>query len=963
MSGSVSLIRDNVIGDLGSVKIGKTGYLYMCGPDRTIIVHPDKSRILKKDVPIGANKAFDKAIEGFEGTEQTINSRGLHAISSFRRLKTTGWILSANYPVKEAYATIYDTRWFMVGYTLLCIALCVFVVVILMKKYLSPLSELAVQAEEIGLSGESGKYIMLTSGGEIGALVSSFNKMLKKLFEREELGRQYRFIVDSITDLMSFIDRKYKLQVVNSAWCQNLSARHEDVIGKEVAYTFGGKVFHEKIKPNLDRCFAGETVSYQLWLDFKSKGQKYCDVIFYPYFRDNDFISHVVCVIRDITLRRESEDQLKKLSQAVEQSPVTVVITNIEGNIKYTNPKFTETTGYTKEEATGQNPRILKSGEMSPESYRILWDTILSGHEWKGELHNKKKNGEFYWESATISPIRNMEGDITNFIAVKEDITAIKMANEELAKLSIVASKTDNAVIITDKDGFTEWVNEGFTRITGFISQDILGKKPGELLQGPLTDEKTIEFVRESIKSKKSFSAEILNYHKNGSTYWLSLDVTPVNDEKGALTHFIAIESDITERKRVEAELKEAKKTAEAANQAKSEFLASMSHEIRTPMNAIIGMAELLAETPLNNEQLRYVEVFRNAGENLLNIINDILDLSKIEAGHIDIESVEFNLEDLIKKTCEVTVMRAHNKGIEFACRILPDVPVYLTGDPVRLRQILINLTGNAIKFTEKGEVFLEVKKEDPDNGMQDSTILLFAIRDTGIGIPPDKLDRIFEKFTQADSSTTRKYGGTELGLPISKRLAELMGGSITVESEINKGSTFTVKVPVKVQKEAVSGLTAMGRAKTVEREEIVTAPHEDKEEKPLNILLVDDSEDNRLLILAYLKKYPYKIDIAENGETALEQFKQKKYDLVLMDMQMPVMDGYRATSEIRKWEIQERLAHTPVIELTAYALREEVQKSIDAGCDAHTTKPIKKLTLLETIRYYTIGKDTNNQT
>jgi len=1105
LGGGVSLIRDNVIGSIGGVKIGKTGYLYLYNSDRTMIVHPDKSRILKQDVPVGTNKLYDNAIAGFEGTGQTVTSRGFPAISSFKQLHEADWILAANYPVREAYEPIYKTRWYMVGYTMLGIFLSVLIILMLMKKYLSPLSELALQAETIGKSDEAGKYITLKAGGEIGALVSSFNKMLKKLFEREEIGKQYQSIVNSITDLISFVDKNYSYRVVNDAWCRAFNVKHEDIIGKQIGDIWGEGIFDKQIKSYVDRCFNGEIVSYQLWLNFGLNGQRYCDVIFYPYFGDQNIITHVICVTRDITSRKDTEDQLRKLSQAVEQSPVTVVITDINGNIKYTNPKFTQTTGYTKEEAIGQNTRILKSGEIPPEDYKLLWDTILSGHEWKGEFHNRKKNGELYWESASISAIKDQEGVITHFVAIKEDVTAMKEAREELAKLSIVASKTDNGVIITDKRGYIEWINDGFTRITGYTLEEVAGKKPGEILQGPLTDQETVTKIRESLKKKHGFSAEILNYHKNGDIYWLSMNITPVLDEKGDLTHFIAVENDITERKRAEVELREAKKAAEAANQAKSDFLASMSHEIRTPMNAIIGMAELLAETPLGAEQIKYVDVFKNAGENLLSIINDILDLSKIEAGQIDIESLNFNLEDLVEKTCDIMATRAHSKGIEFACRILPSVPINLIGDPVRLRQILVNLIGNAIKFTEKGEVVVEVDKQVPASEVQGSfdpqsecsnpdragtvlnsesemVTLLFTVHDTGIGIPNDKIDKVFEKFTQADSSTTRKYGGTGLGLPISKRLAEIMGGNIWVDSETGKGSIFSFTACFGIQKDLIekadskdidvkglnvliiddnatnrmilnemlsrwgclvaeagdgeygiaqlknakaSGnsynlilldyhmpvldgfgvaerikddpaikdtaiimlssdlergfstryldlgiaayltkpvkrmelknviLTVMGKARIVENEYVTTLMPTHDKERSLNIMLVDDSEDNRLLILAYLKKYHYKIDTAENGDIAVELFKQGKYDLVLMDMQMPVMDGYTATREMREWERKEGLKYTPIIALTAYALKEETQKSLDAGCDAHITKPIKKATLLEAIREY----------
>jgi len=538
------------------------------------------------------------------------------------------------------------------------------------------------------------------------------------------------------------------------------------------------------------------------------------------------------------------------------------------------------------------------------------------------------------------------------------------------------------------------------------------------------------------------------------------------------------LELELIKRRKVEESLRQAKEAADTANRAKSEFLATMSHEIRTPMNAIIGMADLLWETPLTPEQQKYVHIFRRAGENLLSLINDILDLSKVEAGRLELENINFDLEEVVGKTSEMLAMHAHGKGLELAYRISPDVPTLLVGDPNRLRQVLINLMGNAIKFTEKGEVVLRVENE---HQVKDS--LLFSVSDTGIGILPEKLDTIFKSFTQADSSTTRQYGGTGLGLTISKRLVELMGGRIWVESKVGQGSTFyftarfglqpesrrfmssvdmkeirtlivddnatsrsilremligwgakvtelgkgeqiftelerakKVSEPyrlllldssmpgmdgfqvaehmkgnpgiatimmltsdnyseniTKVRELGIAGYvvkpvnqstlvdtiaTALNYTKVVPGEQLpVARPAPSEDHRSLRILLVEDFEDNRLLIQSYLKKMPYQIDIAENGEIAVEKFKSGSYDLVLMDMQMPVMDGYAATREIRKWERERGVEPTCIIALTASAFKEDTQRSLDAGCTAHITKPIKKATLLETIKKYARGE------
>ena len=545
----------------------------------------------------------------------------------------------------------------------------------------------------------------------------------------------------------------------------------------------------------------------------------------------------------------------------------------------------------------------------------------------------------------------------------------------------------------------------------------------------------------------------------------------------------LAVLRDITERKHMEEALEETRDAALGASRAKSEFVSHMSHEIRTPMNAIIGMGDLLAESPLSPEQQEYVRISRKAGEQLLALINDIFDLSKVEARQVNLESIDFELDELVENTVEVFSLRAQESGLELNCHISPDVPMALVGDPHHVRQILTNLLSNAIRFTHEGEVVLHVENDPEASG---PGRLLFRVADTGIGIPQEKLDSIFDSFTQVDSSITRKYGGTGLGLAISQRLAELMGGRIWVDSEVGKGTTFYFAAQFGIQAgpherplpswEDIKGLktlitddnatnrmilremlsawgaspidvpdgyqalaelerarregtpyrlllldynmegmdgfqvaerirvdmdiadltiivltsggnrdddmarceelgvsrymvkpvkrsellhaitTAMGfiKAPVGEHEPVPTSDAPPEEERELHILLVEDSYDNRVLIEWYLKKTPYTVEVAENGEIAVSKFTAGHYDIVLMDMQMPVKDGYTATREIREWETEQGLEPTPIIALTAYALNEDVHKSLDAGCNGHITKPVKKAVLMAAIREQT---------
>ena len=668
----------------------------------------------------------------------------------------------------------------------------------------------------------------------------------------------------------------------------------------------------------------------------------------------------------DNTARKEAEEALLQagaLQSAIFNSAnFSSIATDEQGVIQIFNVGAERMLGYTAAEVMNtitpadiSDPQelIARAQALSAElataitpGFEALVFKASRGIEDIYELTYIRKDGTRLPAVVSVTALRDGLDVIIGYLLIGTDNTARKLVEQEQKQSdqrlrdqqfytrSLIESNID-ALMTTDAAGIITDVNKQMEALTGCTRDELIGAPFKDCFTDPDRAEAGIKRV---LNEKSVTDYELTARARDGKQTVVSYNATTFYDRNRTLQGVFAAARDVTERKRFEQELQLAKAAAESASRTKSDFLASMSHEIRTPMNAIMGIADLLAKTSLTPEQDKYVQIFRRSGDNLLNLINDILDLSKVEAAQLDLEQTGFLLGDHLEKVIEMVLPRAQEKSLVLRCEITPSVCNDLVGDPTRLRQVLLNLLGNAIKFTETGQVLLTV---EPDQDCAVPTALRFTVTDSGIGIADDKLATVFERFAQADSSTTRRFGGSGLGLTICKRLIELMGGRIWVTSEIGKGSTFGFTVPFEIWPIADRPVGA------------TIGTGSDAPLQPLRILMAEDSPDNCTIALAYLEDTPYQIDVAETGLIACEMFKAGDYNLVLMDRQMPVMDGLTATRTLRAWEKAHGRPSTPIIALTASAVKGDRETCLAAGCTAYLTKPIKQDVLLQAIRNY----------
>ncbi len=799
-------------------------------------------------------------------------------------------------------------------------------------------------------------------------------------------------------------------------------------------------------------------------------------------------------VIRDISSRKEMEQRLEKSRQQYIQlfnaSVDAIVRYDAKGRVEYLNPAFTKMFGWTFEELKGKRIDFVPPEEE--ENTWLILKKIRRGEKVANfPTRRFTKDGRILDVALSVSSIFDDKGNNIGNVVIIRDETQRRKMEEELEKsrqqyIQLIDASAD-AIVRYDAKGCVEYINPAFTKMFGWTFEELKGKRIDFV--PPEAVKETLAAIEKMKKGEQLTNFPTRRFTKDGRILDVALSVSSIIDENGENIGNVVIIRDETERRKMEKALEEAKRRAEEANRSKSEFLANMSHEIRTPMNAIMGMAGLLMDTELNAEQREFLAIIRQSTDALLSIINDILDFSKIEAGKLELEMLDFDLREALDEIISLTAIFAKEKGLELCYQIDHHVPALLIGDPGRLRQIILNLVNNAIKFTSQGEVFLKVTVEDDG---PDQAVLKFAVRDTGIGISKEDIGKLFTSFHQVDASTTRKFGGTGLGLAISKHLTELMDGQIGVESQVGKGSTFWFTARFKKQKQATApvpqlpedlagkrvlivddnktnlqilqnylehwgfvcdsawsgemALTMMRAAvkynapydllitdlqmpefdgvelghrvksdadlqdiimlmlssrglrgdaakmrkigfagyltKPVRRSQLyncilmafshraredesckppLVTRHVIKEAKKQNfrILLVEDNKVNQVLALRLLQKWGFNGEAVANGQEAIHSLSMIPYDLVLMDVQMPVMDGLEATRRIRSGKTDVINPRVPIIAMTAHAMKGDRQRCLDAGMDHYLSKPINPDALLEVLEKYLPQEET----
>lgn len=758
----------------------------------------------------------------------------------------------------------------------------------------------------------------------------------RDISERKEAERQirqgeehFRALFELNQDGYVLVDPQGRFLNANSAYCRMTGYSLSELRALDDFYCITAEKWREWQRTEISGKLllkTGDTGVYHKEYIHKDGHVFPVEIRDFAVFDDDGEMKYAWGIVRDITERMKSEERIRTLLQIVEQSPSSIVVTDTQGRIEYVNSTLTEVSGYTFEELKGVNVRILGANGQSVERDRELWDALRSGKQWRGEFLNWRKDGSLYWVAALIAPLVDSQGDITHFVSTMEDITQRRHAEDALRNRDINFKRIVNIlpqlVAHVDRTFRFRFVNKAFAKV--FSGHELVGKTVSEAL-GQGTFEKAREYIEPVFRGWMKHYNFMYSFPNIGSRFF-DAHLIPDFSREGEVDGFYAILNDLTHLKRIEESLRRAKDEAEDANRLKSEFLANMSHEIRTPLNGIIGMLQLLQSTRLDAEQCDWLQTAIKSSERLTRLLSDILDISQIEADKLVFRERYFDMLEIEHALMELFSSVIKEKDIIYAFRRDPFLPPRILGDDARLLQVLFNLVGNSFKFTDRGRVDVSVTALAHRVGM--SQMLLFVVSDTGQGMSEDTLRHIFEPFVQSDGSYTRRHQGVGLGLAIVRKLVERMGGNMCLDSAPGQGTVAHFCLPFGLPESC--------------SDDAEKQPSTDScEPRGLRVLLVEDDDVNLRCGQELLRRAGYAVMAVRNGQEALETLAGNDFDVVLMDIQMPVLDGLQATKAIRTMPPFMRLSDIPIIALTAHAMAGDREKFLDAGMDGYLSKPI----------------------
>lgn len=659
----------------------------------------------------------------------------------------------------------------------------------------------------------------------------------------------------------------------------------------------------------------------------------------------HNFIDQSVEAVTEIYTESQKEEEAaaSQFQDIADAMPQIVWTGRPDGNLDYYSQKFYDYTGLRPEEARGWGWEQAVHPDDRQECIDVWSKAYRTGGIYEVEFRLRRaSDGAYRWHLGRAIPVRNEQGEITKWFGTSTDIDDQRRARDLIQKTSeefrLITETIPQGVWRSDPDGSADYFSQQFAEYVGYEAKEFLGW--GWL--DPVHPEDKSAVLGEWKRCSEMAIPVAFEFRLRGTDgvyRWFLSEGNPFRNEKGDVVKYYGTWTNIDDKKKAAEELLEAKKTAESSSRAKSAFLANMSHEIRTPLGAIIGFVDLMKSPELSRGELSdYLRVVHRNADQLLRIVDDILDLSKVEAGKMLIETVEFSLPELLSDITALMSFRAHEKGIHFELKTLSLLPEKVFSDPTRIRQILTNVVGNAIKFTERGQVGLHIRYVDG--------FLEFVVMDTGIGIGSDEQQKLFRPFNQADASTTRRFGGTGLGLILTRRLSEALGGEFFLKgSEPGKGSEFVARVrAIKTQGVPLVGERDIEVATKLSPSIVEPRGRVDG----MKVLLVEDSRDNQVLIKLYLEMIGAKTEIAENGEEGVSQALKRSFDLILMDIQMPQVDGHEATRRLRRSGFK-----GPIVALTAHAMKEEKRRCIESGFSDFLSKPIHRQSLIEMLHKY----------